>query len=218
MKARVRVWDLPTRLFHWALVMAVIGLVITGNVGGLWIEWHYRLGQFVMSLLLFRLAWGVLGGHWSRFANFVRGPITIWRYWRGQTPPAVGHNPLGAGSVLLFLVLLSTQVVTGLLSDDEIAFYGPWSPLVSAEWVSWATNYHQNIGKFLLLILIAMHLLAMVFYAFVRRKNLVPAMVHGDKYLSPLITASSDTTARRVLACVIWLICAGLVLWTTALS
>jgi cytochrome b len=130
----------------------------------------------------------------------------------------VGHNPLGAWSVLLFLALLSTQVVTGLLSDDEIAFYGPWSPLVSGDWVSWATNYHQNIGKFLLLILIAMHLLAMVFYVVVRHKNLVPAMVHGDKYLSPLTTASSDTTARRVLALVIWLLCAGLVLWTTSLS
>jgi cytochrome b len=218
MKARVRVWDLPTRLFHWSLVISVIGLVISGNVGGLWIEWHYRLGQFVMSLLLFRLIWGVLGGHWSRFANFVRGPLTLWRYWRGHTPPAIGHNPLGAWSVLLFLGLLSAQVVTGMLSDDEIAFYGPWSVLVSTDWVAWSTDYHQNMGKFLLIALVVMHLLAMAFYALVRRKNLIPAMVHGDKYLSPLTTASSDTTARRMLALVIWLLCAALVLWTTALS
>lgn len=217
MKARVRVWDLPTRLFHWALVTAVIGLAITGNLGGLWIEWHYRLGQFVLSLLLFRLIWGVLGGHWSRFANFVRGPVTMWRYWRGQTPPAVGHNPLGAWSVMLFLALLSAQVVTGLLSDDEIAFYGPWSAWVSGDWVAWATDYHQNFGQFFLLALIVLHLLAMAFYAWIRRKNLIPAMVHGDKYLSPLTTASSDTTARRVLALVVWLVCAGLVALTTAL-
>jgi cytochrome b len=218
MKARVRVWDLPTRLFHWLLVMSVIGLFITGNVGGLWIEWHYRLGQLVLSLLLFRLLWGVLGGHWSRFAHFVRGPWTVWRYWRGHLPPAVGHNPIGGWSVLAFLMALLVQVITGLLSDDEIAFYGPWSPLVDGHWVALATNYHQNIGKWLLLTLVLLHLLAMVFYTWVRRTPLVPAMVHGDKYLSPLTTASSDTFARRLAALLIWLACAALVAWTTGMN
>jgi cytochrome b len=217
MKARVRVWDLPTRLFHWALVISVVALFVTGNVGGLWIEWHYRLGQLVFSLLLFRLLWGFWGGHWSRFVNFVRGPFHIWRYWRGQTPPAVGHNPLGAWSVLAFFGVLLAQVFTGLISDDEIAFYGPWSPLLSSDWVSWATHYHQNIGKFLLLALVVMHLLAMAFYAWVRRKPLVPAMIHGDKLLSPLTTASSDTTARRFWALLLWFACVGLVLLTTPL-
>lgn len=218
MKVRVRVWDLPTRLFHWSLVISVIGLIITGNVGGLWIEWHYRLGQFVLSLLLFRLAWGVFGGHWSRFANFVRGPLTTWRYWRGQTATAVGHNPLGAWSVLAFLGVLLAQVVSGLLSDDEIAFYGPWSAFVSADWVSWATHYHQNIGKFLLLALIVLHLLALGFYTWFRHKPLLPAMLHGDKYLASTTTASSDTFARRLLALTVWLVCAALVAWTTALN
>jgi hypothetical protein len=105
-----------------------------------------------------------------------------------------------------------------MLSDDEIAFYGPWSPLVSSDWVSWATDYHQNIGKFLLLALIVMHLLAMAYYAWVRHKNLIPAMVHGDKYLSPLTTASSDTTARRWWALLVWLLCAALVAVTTSLG
>ena len=104
-----------------------------------------------------------------------------------------------------------------LISDDEIAFYGPWSPLFSSDWVSWATNYHQNIGKFLLLVLIVMHLLAMAFYAWVRRKPLVPAMIHGDKLLSPLTTSSSDTTARRLLALLIWVICVALVFSLTPL-
>jgi cytochrome b len=113
--------------------------------------------------------------------------------------------------------VLLTQVFTGLISDDEIAFYGPWSPLFSSDWVAWATNHHQNIGKFLLLALIAMHLLAMAFYAWVRRKSLVPAMIHGDKLLSPLTTSSSDTTARRFLALLIWVVCATLVWWLTPL-
>jgi cytochrome b len=118
---------------------------------------------------------------------------------------------------LAFLGVLLTQVFTGLISDDEIAFYGPWSPLFSSDWVAWATNYHQNIGKFLLLALILMHLLAMAFYAWVRRKPLVPAMIHGDKLLSPLTTSSSDTAASRLLALLIWIICAALVWWLTPL-
>ena len=216
MKTRVCVWDLPTRLFHWLLVLSVVGLVITGNVGGLYIEWHMRIGQFVMSLLLFRLCWGVVGGHWSRFGNFVRGPLAMWAYWRGRTAPAVGHNPLGALSVLAFLLVLAAQVTTGLLSDDEIAFFGPWAPWAGAQWSAWATSYHQTWGKFALLALIALHLLAIAVYTWVRRTPLLPAMVHGDKYLSPLTTSSSDTFARRLWALVLWALCAGVVAVVTA--
>jgi cytochrome b len=216
MKARVRVWDLPTRVFHWALVVSVIALIITGNLGGLWINWHYRLGQFVLSLLLFRFTWGLFGGHWSRFANFVRGPLALWRYCRGNSPPTVGHNPLGALSVLAFLLLLLLQVLTGLLSDDEIAFYGPWSALVSGDWVTWATHYHQEIGKLLLLILIVFHLLALAFYTWVKKTPLLPAMVHGDKFLDGWPAASIDTSARRLGAALLWLACASLVALLTA--
>ena len=95
---KVRVWDLPTRLFHWSLVVCFVGLVVTGEVAGDAMVWHFRLGYAALSLLAFRLIWGVVGGYWSRFTSFVKGPVTIRNYLRGEALPehGVGHNPLGA--------------------------------------------------------------------------------------------------------------------------
>src|SRR5262245_58939509 len=100
---RVRVWDLPTRIFHWALALAVVGQLITGLSGQL--EWHFRIGYLVLALLLFRLVWGLVGGHWSRFGSFMHSPGALRDYLRGQARPdhEVGHSPLGALSVFAML-------------------------------------------------------------------------------------------------------------------
>src|SRR4051812_31198764 len=98
-KNTVRVWDLPTRVFHWALAVCVVALVATAYIGGNAMAWHLRLGYAVLSLLLFRLVWGLVGGRWSRFGSFIYAPGTVLRYLRGQGQPehSVGHTPLGAG-------------------------------------------------------------------------------------------------------------------------
>ena len=120
----VRVWDLPTRLFHWVLAACVIGSVVSAKVGGNAMVWHFRLGYAVLALLLFRLLWGVVGGRWSRFSSFICAPSTLLRYLRGQGRPGdhfhVGHSPLGALSVLSLLAVLLVQVGTGLVADDEL--------------------------------------------------------------------------------------------------
>ncbi len=123
----VRIWDLPTRLFHWVLALAVVLLVISAKVGGDAMHLHMRLGYLVFALLLFRLVWGVLGGHWSRFARFVPTPARLRAYLRGSPEASLhaGHNPLGALSVLAMLAVLSLQVASGLFADDEIAYSGP---------------------------------------------------------------------------------------------
>ena len=131
----MRVWDLPTRVFHWLLALAVIGLVISGKVGGNALVWHMRLGLLVFALLCFRLVWGLVGGRWSRFASFVHAPATVLRYLRGGTRPGehldVGHNPLGAGSVLALLGVLLAHVATGMLAADEISTTGPLNKYVA---------------------------------------------------------------------------------------
>ena len=164
----VRVWDLPTRVFHWLLALAVIGLVITGKVGGNALVWHMRLGLLVLALLAFRLVWGLVGGRWSRFASFVHGPATVLRYLRGQARPGehldVGHNPLGAGSVFALLAVLIAQVATGLLADDEIATTGPLNKYVATATGLLATGWHKGYGQWLLLGLVALHLGAIAFY------------------------------------------------------
>jgi len=215
---KVRVWDLPTRLFHWSLVVCFVGLVATGEVAGDAMVWHFRLGYAALSLLAFRLIWGVVGGYWSRFTSFVKGPVTIRNYLRGEALPehGVGHNPLGALSVLGLLFSALLQIAAGLCSDDEIATSGPLVKMVASEWVSRATWYHTNIGKAILIALVLLHLAAIAFYRF-RGENLVAPMVHGDKLLAVEVPASRDSIATRILALLVLGVCAaavaGLLQW-----
>ena len=181
MATTVRVWDLPTRVFHWALLACVIGLLATASVGGAAMTWHFRCGYAVLSLLLFRLVWGVVGGHWSRFSSFLYSPATVLRYLRGQREAAhsIGHNPLGAGSVFALLGFLLLQVASGLFSDDEIATAGPLTKFASEATVHVATFYHTEIGKLILLGLVALHIGAIVLYRFKKMDDLVQGVLHG---------------------------------------
>lgn len=216
----IRVWDLPTRLFHWALALCVVGQVITANVGGNWMPWHLRLGYAVLTLLLFRIVWGLVGGHWSRFPSFIYAPGTVLAYLRGQGRPEhrVGHNPLGALSVFALLAILLLQVGTGLFSDDEIAFTGPLVSLVSGSTVSLATSYHKNVGKLIVLALVALHLGAIAFYKLVKKDNLVHPMISGDKQMDTPMRSATDTAATRLLALLVLALCAGLVYWLVGLG
>lgn len=210
-----RIWDLPTRLFHWLLAVCVIALIVTAKIGGNTMEWHLRLGHGVLALLAFRILWGLVGGHWSRFATFIPGPGRLARYLRGAGTPAdhSGHSPLGALSVIAMLLVLAAQVGTGLLSDDEISAAGPLARFVSGDTVALASGWHKGWGQWLLLGLLGLHLCAIVFYAVARRQRLVPAMVHGNKPLAAGITASRDNLASRFTALVLAVACAAGAWW-----
>ncbi len=212
---KVRVWDGPTRLFHWLLFLAVVGLLVTANLGGNWMNWHLRLGHVVLALLLFRLVWGFVGGHWSRFSRFLYAPSALADYWRGRSPPlhTVGHTPMGALSVFALLAALSAQAVSGLMSDDAIAFFGPLVRLVSSDTVEWATWYHKDLGRFIVIGLVVLHLLAIVYYRLVRGQRLTSAMVTGDKTLDIGVPSSAEGWRSRLLATVVALCCAGFAAW-----
>lgn len=209
----VHVWDAPTRLFHWGLVACVIGLVVTSQLGGAAMEWHFRFGYGVLTLLLFRLIWGVVGGHWSRFASFLYSPSQVIRYLKGQGEAhhSVGHNPLGAFSVFALLGFLALQAGSGLMSDDEIAASGPLARLVSSTWVNNATFYHKDVGKVVLLVLVFLHLSAISFYYLKKGENLAKAMVTGDKELAFDAPSASDSRADRVKALVIGIVCMAII-------
>lgn len=220
MQHTIRVWDLPTRLFHWLLAASVIGLIVTGSVGGNWMNWHLRLGYAVLTLLLFRLVWGIIGGHWSRFATFIYAPSSLIAYLKGRGRPEhqVGHTPLGALSVFALLLILLAQVGTGLISDDEISFFGPLVRFVSGETVSLATGYHKDVGKLIIFVLVGLHVLAIAYYKWVKKQGLVRPMVQGDKAVSVAVPSARDSAGTRLLALVVLGLCGAAVGWVVSLG
>jgi len=198
---RVYVWDLPIRLFHWLLVGCVVGAFVTAKIGGNAMIWHGRLGLAIVGLLAFRIVWGLVGSTYSRFATFVRGPASIHAYLRGAWQ-GHGHNPLGALSVLALLGILTTQATTGLFSNDDIAFSGFLVPLVGSELSSQITSIHRLLENALIL-LVALHLGAIAFYARVKKHNLVKPMLTGWAEGNPEQSAKGGRPTQIVLAVLI---------------
>ncbi|MCK6425516.1 MAG: cytochrome b/b6 domain-containing protein [Burkholderiaceae bacterium] len=219
---RVRVWDLPTRLFHWLLLACVVGAVVTAKLGGNAVVWHFRFGAAVLALLAFRLVWGLIGGRWSRFSAFVHSPAAFWRYLRGRARPDehldVGHNPLGALSVFALLAVLVLQVATGLVADDEIANTGPLVAHVSGALSSQATTWHKTFGQWLLFALVGLHLAAILFYRVAQGRDLVGPMLHGDKLLEVPVPAAADGLPQRLLALAVAAASAALATWVLGLG
>lgn len=183
----VRVWDLPTRLFHWILVALMIAQWLTAESDGA-LQYHVWGGYAVLTLVLFRLIWGFAGSDTSRFSQFVRGPGAALDYVkalrRGETPLYLGHNPMGGWSILALLGLLLIQAGTGLFANDDITFDGPLSGWVSKSMSNWLTTIHK-LNFNLLLLVIAVHISAVLFYLLVKRENLIHPMLSGRKYLPP---------------------------------
>ncbi len=176
------VWDWQIRVFHWLLVLSVITLFATGKLGGNWLEWHRRAGFLVLGLVMFRVIWGFVGGYHARFANFVRGPKKVMAYLRGSHSDGVGHNPLGALSVLAMLAVIGFQAVSGLFANDDVMLEGPYASMVGKDLSDWLTKLHK-INSYVILGLVALHVLAIAYYFFRKHINLVSPMVTGNKMM-----------------------------------
>lgn len=184
----VRVWDLPLRLFHWGLVVSVVGAFITIKLGGLWMDWHVRFGLTTLALITFRVIWGMVGTHYARFSQFIRHPSAVWRYIRGPRPQWLGHNPLGSLSVIALLLMFGFQAVSGLFADDDIFTTGPLAYL-SSSWSSTLTGLHK-LNEWPMIGLVSLHVLAIIWYRVVYKEKLASAMVHGD---ITTLTSTPDT-------------------------
>lgn len=185
----VKVWDLPTRLFHWTLVGLMIVQWLSAENSGT-MNYHVWGGYAVLVLVLFRLIWGVVGSETARFGDFVRGPGAALAYvkalLRGETPLYRGHNPMGGWSIVLMLILLLVQAGTGLFANDDILIEGPLYSWVSKDTSDWLTGIH-HFNFNLLLAVIALHVAAVLFYLLVKRENLIHPMLSGRKRLPPAL-------------------------------
>ena len=210
----IRVWDLPVRLFHWLLVLLIIVMFVTGKLGGNWLEWHKRAGFFVLGLIIFRIIWGFAGSHHSRFVNFLRGPKAVIAYLKSAThknsAQHVGHNPLGALSIVTMLGVLLLQAVMGLFANDDLMLEGPFAQLVSKAVSDQMTTLHK-LNSTVILVLTAVHLAAVAVAFFYKKENLVTPMITGNKMLS----ANAATPSRP--AWLAWVIGGAVALATYAL-
>jgi cytochrome b len=209
----VKLWDLPLRLVHWSLV---------GLLAALWWSWksgriqlHEQLGYIALGVLLFRLYWGVFGSSTARFGQFVKGPRAIAAYLRGASPAHVGHNPLGALSVLLLLGLMIVEVGFGLFTQDVDGIEaGPLAQYVSYETADWARGWHETLFNVILAV-VALHVLAILFYLVVKRDNLVGPMVTGRKAFDEDVDAPRMASLANVLlgavlsAAIAWFVSTG---------
>ncbi len=175
---RVPVWDIPTRLFHWLVV--VLFLFSWGAAKYHHMDLHLISGITLVGLLAFRLIWGFIGGSTARFAHFVRGPGAVLGYLRGKAPHRPGHNPLGALSVIALLGLLLVQTGTGLFASDTDGLEsGPLASLIEFDTSRVAAKIH-GVSFNLLLWLAGFHVVAVLFYLVVRRRDLVTPMITGS--------------------------------------
>lgn len=199
----VKVWDLPTRLFHAALVFLIVAAFVTVKLGDDLMRLHAQIGLSILSLIVFRLCWGFFGGHWSQFKHFTLHPRHVIAYlkensFNSRSYP--GHNPLGSWSSILMIFALAIQALSGLCSDDEILFNGPLTPYLNAAQIEWASFYHSEVGQPLLIALIGTHLFAVLFYKYKLQHDLIKPMLSGYKSSDSVVAASVDNLKSRLLA------------------
>lgn len=209
------IWDASTRLFHWLLVLQIAAAWWTAENDAL--DWHVRIGMAVFVLLVFRLVWGLIGGSTARFSNFLRSPAAVLAYVRGRHPAHVGHNPLGALSVVALLASVAAVVGLGLVGVDEDGIApGPLSQWVSAEFAEEAIELHEHEAFDLLLVLIVLHLAAILFYALVRRQNLVGPMLTGNGSIPQDAEALRPAPRWRAVVAVVIAFSVGWWIWEGA--
>lgn len=210
---KTRVWDLPVRVFHWALVLLVVSQIVTVSIGGNAMEYHVLGGYAILTLVVFRITWGLLGTRTARFAHFVRGPRAVLTYARSlmssQPERVAGHNPLGGWSVLAMLASLLVQAVSGLFADDEIMTTGPLWKYVSEDTARLFNVIHET-NAVVLLSLICVHLAAILFYLLRKKENLITPMFTGNKHVSEASVESLRPLEGTLRALIVLLICAGI--------
>ena len=209
---RIKVWDLPVRLFHWAIVVLICCSWATQEWNHM--EWHVRSGYAILTLLLFRIMWGFIGSDTARFTRFVRSPAAALRHLarirRPEVDREIGHNAAGGWMVLLMLVLIGVQAGTGLFANDDANTEGPLMHLVDKDQSDWLSHIH-SLNFTLIEAVIVLHVLAIAVYAVLKRQNLVRPMVTGTKLLPA--EAAAPRLVRPIWAVLTLAVAVAVVAW-----
>lgn len=221
MNKKSLVWDLPLRIFHWLFAVTIFALWYTAEQEGDLIDIHMTLGYVALGLLTFRVIWGIIGPKHARFAQFIPSPNRVINYLKclknKQSFYAPGHNPLGALMVILMIVLVSLQAISGLFINDDIFSAGPYYGSLSDEFGKVMSFIHHNIFDYMI-IAIALHIGAIIFYWLVKKQNLVLPMITGNKKADEVKEEDKISGSRIVLAIIIAALTAAFIYWLVVLN
>lgn len=221
MKSHYLIWDLPIRLFHWLLVLTFSASWITAELGSEYMQYHIYCGYFMLFLISFRLIWGVLGTKHAKFLNFFPTRARLRTYLKSFSSDgdknAPGHNPLGAVMVLVMLLLLLAQAVSGLFITDDVFSSGPYYGVLDGSWEKLANRLH-DVCFTLLQICIALHIAAIIFYKLAKNKNLVVPMFSGKKQSEDVKPEDEIKSSKLISALLIAAIVAGFIYWLVVIN
>lgn len=226
MSKRILVWDLPLRLFHWLLVVSFVGCFVFAKLGSDYIDWHLKCGYVVLTLISFRLCWGLFGTKHSKFSGLKLNPKDIKHYVLNFFKPKsestttkgdAGHNPLGSLMVIFLWLTILLQAVSGLFMDDDIFTTGPYNGSLGSAFDSAMSFVHHNLINFILAA-IALHVFAALYYLHVKRQNLIKPMVTGYKRSSDIDEKEGIAHSKLVVALLVAAVCIMFVYWLVVLN
>jgi cytochrome b len=211
-----RVWDIPVRIFHWSLVLAVIGAYVSHRAGIDYFQYHVWFGYAVVVLVGFRIVWGVVGTYHARFWNFIRGPLHTIRFLlatlRATEARHAGHNPLGAMMVIVLLAGMLAQSVSGLFANDEILNFGPLYGYISNDRSLALTSLHRQLFYWIMGAVL-LHIVAVIMHRVIKKEDLIKAMFSGRKPADRVKPAEEITSSRIALALSVVLAIVGVLYW-----
>jgi cytochrome b len=212
------VWDIPVRLFHWLLVLSLFGQWLTAEVLDNFMDIHFYIGYFTLGLIIFRLLWGFFGTRYAKFSSFVAGPKAIINYLQSlsskQKVFTTGHNPLGGLLLPAVLILVGLQAISGLFTSDEIVTAGPYYDSANSAVQKWMQWLHHNVFD-VLMGLVVIHLLAIAWYRWALKHDLITPMLTGQK----VVEASKGIAHSKLVSALILAITVGFfVYWLVAIN
>jgi len=215
------VWDLPLRVFHWLFACTVIASWYTSDQEHDLIELHMQLGYFALGLLIFRIIWGVVGTKHARFISFVPKPKQLLAYIKSlkhdRVPASVGHNPLGSLMVVLMIILISLQAISGLFINDDVFSAGPYNAIASKDVEQVMAFLHHNVFDYMIAA-IALHLLAVFYYIRIKKESMIVPMITGKKPAKHINDSDVIEHSRLWLAAFIIIIVTVFVYWLVVLN
>lgn len=217
MKKNFLIWDLPLRLFHWSFAASIMLLWLTSELGTDYIDWHLKLGYFVLTLVSFRLVWGFVGPQHARFFSFFPTPRKVISYLKNKDQKYAGHNPVGSLMVFAMLLLVLVQGVSGLFVDDEVFTSGPYFNSAGAEIDSLMRTLHFNTFDFILAA-IALHIAAIAFYKIIKKQNLTKAMITGQKSSQGLKESDEIPHSKLIVAFIVAILACTFIYWLVVIN